>query len=435
MGLDPRDRWLARPSFSGTANGDEVRQRLDAFQALAARVDAIGKEVSAPQQDDFFQLVGYPVRAAALMNEKGLLLGRFQVYSQQGRACAAECLEQAGRAHEAIQRETETYNERMAGGKWRHMMSAAPRDLGVFRAPRGTLPEVPDAAILGVDVEGGGAGRLPEFSGLTQRRYFVDVFDRGRQPVPWTAAAKEDWIRLSHKEGRRDQRVWVSIDWAKAPTGDQVQGTIRFAGAGSETAVEVSVFNPADRRAFEGADFIEDNRRIVMEAEHASIRTAGQAAGWEVVEGLGYNGRAVSVFPTNVPARSEPERIRVESPCLQYRVWVRHPGRWQVIVRALPTWSADPGKPQRIAVAFDEGLPEVVPFPLGVDERDPTWQEDVLRNASLATGTHDLGRPGLHTFKVWMVDPGIVLDTISLDCDGAGPLGHVWPEETRRVGP
>lgn len=435
MGLDPRNPLLARPVFSMDVRGDEAQERLESFRRLAARVDGLGRKVPGTHQDAFFQVIGYPVRAAALMNEKGLSLARFQAYAQQGRASAAGYLEQARKAHEAIQQETEAYNNRMAGGKWRHMMSAAPRNLAVFHAPTGTPPDVPDAAILGLAVEGGIAGRLPEFSRLTRQGYFIDVFDQGRRPVQWTARADEDWIRLSAKEGRGDQRIGVSIDWAKAPKGDEVQGTIRVVGAGQEIPVEVTVFHPADPEVFKDADFVEDNRTVVIEAEHASARTPGKDARWEVVHGLGYNGEAVSVFPTTAAIRSDPDPIRTESPRLQYRVWVRHPGPWKVIVRALPTWPIDSRRPHRIAVAFDQDAPVISSFPVGVDERDRTWQESVLRNASLATSTHDLGRPGLHTLNVWMVDPGLVMDTILMDGGCVQALGHGWPRETRRMGP
>jgi hypothetical protein len=179
-----------------------------------------------------------------------------------------------------------------------------------------------------------------------------------------------------------------------------------------------------------GADFVEDNRRVVMEAEHASAFVPGKDAQWRKIIGLGYNGEAVSIAPTLVPVRDEPQKILSESPCLQYHIWIRHPGDWKFTVRALPTFSVETGKPQRYAIAVDDAPLKIISLPVSQNETDRRWQENVLRNAAPTTSVHAIAQPGLHTVKIWMVDPGIVLDTIIGD-GGDGPLGYIWPPETR----
>ena len=440
MGLDERNSLLAKPVYSVMANGDEAERRMEAFVRLTEWADSLGRQIPESQQDAFFQLVAYPVHGAALMNMKSLNLARFRAYSDQGRASAANYLAKALQAYDEIQRGTDGYNNRIANGKWRNMMSANPRNQGVFKKPEGTPPTVPDAAILGVALEGSDktllagsnvTAALPQFSEFTRQEHFADVFNGGRQPVHWTATASADWIQLSQKEGAQDQRVWVNVDWDKAPFGDDVRGTIRFAGAGQEIPVEVSLFNPANTAQIIGANFVEDNRRVVMEAAHASAHLPGKDAKWETVRGLGYNGEAVSVFPTTVAVRSDPEHIRSESPCLQYRVWIQHAGEWKVTVRALPTFSVESGKPQRYAVAWDDDAPKIVSLPAATNEQNRQWQENVLRNAALATSQHTVAASGLHTLKIWMVDPGIVIDTILADNGSGLPLGYTWPPESR----
>jgi hypothetical protein len=39
----------------------------------------------------------------------------------------------------------------------------------------------------------------------------------------------------------------------------------------------------------------------------------------------------------------------------------------------------------------------------------------------------------LHILKIWMVDPGIVLDTVEAETGGAQNLGYIWPPETRII--
>ena len=311
-------------------SGEEAAQRLTAWQKLSARVDAVEKNLPPESQDAFFELVGYPVRCAALANKQFLAPTNAQP------------------AHDEIQRLTDIYNNQIAGGKWHLMMSDNPRGQLDFAAPKV-----------------GQASRLP------------------------------------------DERASASNSPA-SPT-----------GAGGTPAL------------LSGADFAEENHRVVMEAENASAFVPGKDASWRKISGLGYNGGAVSVFPATVAVRSEPGKIASESPCLQFKVYFQNAGDWNFTVRALPTFSVETGNPQRYAIALDDAPPEIVSMPFSMNESDRRWQENVLRNAALTSSVHSVTKPGLHTLKIWMVDPGIVLDAIEAETGGAQTPGYVWPAETR----
>ncbi|MBO4895228.1 MAG: glycosyl hydrolase 115 family protein [Prevotella sp.] len=92
----------------------EAAQRLSAFQHLKAEIMAIRMLVRSELNDAFFAAIEYPVSASAAMSTKIL----------------SDSIE-SHRAYEEIQALTKRYNE-MNGGKWRHLMDAAPRKLPVF---------------------------------------------------------------------------------------------------------------------------------------------------------------------------------------------------------------------------------------------------------------------------------------------------------------
>ena len=300
-------------------SGAGAAQRLAAWRNLSARAAVAETNLPPEFRDAFFELVGYPVRAAAAMNEK--------------------CLAGSAPAAAEIHRLTAIYNQQIAGGKWRNMMSANPRGLVDFGVP------------------------------------------------------------------------------ANSPAG--------------MAAGQTDGFHPVAANLVNGADFVEDQRRIIMEADHASQFVTGLDAAWKPISGLGYNGAAVAVFPVTTAVRSTPEKILAESPCLQFNLWLQSPGGWQVIVRALPTFSVETGQPQRYAIAFDEASPQIISLPASTSEADKTWQENVLRNAVLTTSLHSIAAAGPHTLKIWMVDPGIVLDTVAALAGDQPSLGYVWPAETR----
>ena len=177
---------------------------------------------------------------------------------------------------------------------------------------------------------------------------------------------------------------------------------------------------------------VETNQWVILKAAEASAFIPGQDAVWRKIDGLGYSGEAVSVDPVTVATRDTPEKIRAESPCLQFKVQLGAVGDWQAIVRALPTFSVEPGKPQRYAIALDDAAPKIVALPGSMSESDRHWQENVLRNAAPTTSTINVARPGNHVLKIWMVDPGIVLDAIVLQ-RGVQSSGYVWLAEAHTI--
>lgn len=296
----------------------EAMQRLQAWHKLSARVDAIEKDVPTPTHDAFFELIGYPVKAAAAMNEK---------YFAGSQAAATE-----------IHQLTARYNNQTAGGKWRSMMSDNPRKQIDFGVPKISLAE--------------------------------------------------------------------------------------------SNSVSPGVKNSESTAL--GADFMEADHGVVIEAEHASKFIPGRDANWQKIVGLGYNGEAIGIFPATASVRAEPAKISAESPCLQYKISLQTPGDWLVTVRALPTFSVEAEKPQRYAIAVDDEPLQIVSLPVSSDERNRVWQENVLRNSAITTSHHTISTTGLHTLKIWMVDPGIVLDAVAVEQGNDQKLGYLWPEETRR---
>ena len=64
-----------------------------------------------------------------------------------------------------------------------------------------------------------------------RQSYYVDVFNKGATPLKWKASVSDNWILLSQKAGETamENRIEVSIDWAKVPTGEKVFGTLEIA--------------------------------------------------------------------------------------------------------------------------------------------------------------------------------------------------------------
>jgi len=64
-------------------------------------------------------------------------------------------------------------------------------------------------------------------------------------------------------------------------------------------------------------------------------------------------------------------------------------------------------------------------------ETNQRWQDDVLCNAALTSSIPSLTRPRLHTLTIWMVDPGVVLDSVFAGNGGVTDWGYADPVELR----
>lgn len=437
-----------RTEFSPVSYGDEAAGRLDQYEAIRLTAEAVYAELPPEAKDAFYELVLYPVRCAELMNQKFLYTDRSYLHKFQGRASTIACAVKAGEAFALIQQETAKYNQQVAGGKWRGVMSYAPRGLTVFNMVETGHWDVPGRRKVGVAVEGhvrsvgseveldamvAGWAKgndewpdiLPVFSRYTRGEHFIDVFAMGTDPVEWSAAPSEPWILLSESQGRlgEDVRIWVDIDWDKAPRGDYVQGSIAVRGGGAEYKVKVSVLNPTSEAEIDIGGFVESDGVVVMDAASFTRQTDTPAAGWRMIWDLGRSGNCVTPFPTMAPTAQDVG----QAPSMEYDFHSFTVGRAIVKVAAIPTHRIHSGRGLRYAIALDDGRPVTVDIDAGRD-----WNDGVLRNAIWTSTELALDRAGLHTLKIWMVDTGVVLDRIVIDLGGLRP-SYLGPGETRMM--
>ena len=70
-------------------------------------------------------------------------------YSKQNRLSAYDYAQQSKSAYDSIVKETEYYNQELANGKWKNIMSMKPRNLAVYQTP--DMPELTiDSTMIGV---------------------------------------------------------------------------------------------------------------------------------------------------------------------------------------------------------------------------------------------------------------------------------------------
>jgi hypothetical protein len=135
MGIDLTSSLLTPlPGYSHFTPA-EARMRLASFAALVARADGMAQRLAPNQRGAYFELIQYPIDAAALMNLKGLSLSAYYALNAEKDPRAEKYLAEAVKAQAAVDAATAYYNNQVADGKWRGIMSDAPRGLPVFGLP------------------------------------------------------------------------------------------------------------------------------------------------------------------------------------------------------------------------------------------------------------------------------------------------------------
>jgi hypothetical protein len=283
----------------------------------------------------------------------------------------------------------------------------------------------PPEASLGFAVDGGLAA-LPAFDSLNQQSSYIDVFNKGREPFNFTATASAPWIALSPSTGRveDDARVWVSIDWARAPAG-VTHGTVKIAGAGRAEVINLTVRKPVDLNRANLNGFVEGAGYVAMNADHFTQKTDVGQAGFRAVEEYGMR--------TDAPVDVQGIMNR---PHLDYRMYLFTAGEATARLTLGPALNFAPDRPVRIAVSMDDEAPQVLTvvrqgYNAANGNRD--WEQSVRDNARLLSSAHQIAATGYHTFKVWMVDPGVVLERIVIDTPASakGP-SYLGPPESFR---
>jgi len=441
---------LLAPTTYALNDYQEADRIVNDFRLITTKAEEIYKKLPSETRDAFYDLVLFPAKASAQVNELYIAAGKNAFYAQQGRAGTNDLADRVEQLFEADTALMAYYNETFAGGKWDHFMDQVHIGYTIWQdpkqniMPRITRIELPIEAAMGVSVEGSshvwpgtsGDPNLPLFDAFNRQRHYIDVFNRGQEPFVYTVSADKPWIELSRAGGSLsiEERVWVSMNWSKAPKGTQ-SGTVRIERSGGESVeVGISSMNPVQvtRDTLEG--FVEGQGYVSIEAEHFTKNTPSKHARWDKIEGYGRTLSAMSIMPVNSRSAMPPE----DSPCLEYKMYLFTPGKLKVLATFAPTLNFVPDRGLRYAVSFDDEAPmvvDIVPHGFDARNRNREW-EDSVRNASRTVqSTHELSEAGYHTLKIWMVDPAVVLEKIVVDLGGLKPSYLGPPESYYRISP
>jgi len=441
---------LLSPETYSLLNYREAETVVTDYNKLAEQADSIYKLLPADYRDAYYQLVLYPVKACANLNELYVAVSKNRLYAAQGRAATNEWADRVKTFYAQDSALSHYYNKEMAAGKWDHMMDQTHIGYTYWQQPpENKMPDIktldwppsPGSASTagsswGVAIEGSAAWwpispQLPVLHALEpqgQRNCFIEVFNRSQSSFDYTATTSVPWLHIHPQKGRitQQERLWITVDWQKAPKGKQSIPITISGSDGQQVIVITSANNPTNPKSGPTKGFIESSGYVSMEAEHYTKAIETEQLKWQRIPELGRTLSGMQAFPVTAPSQTPGGN----SPRLQYELYLSDSGVVNVQAYFSPTLDFTGAGRLRYGISFDEEVPQIIN--LASDTTQRSWEQSVADNIRIMVSRHRIAGPGQHTLKFWMVDPGIVLQKIVVDAGGVRP-SYLGPPESRRI--
>ncbi len=347
---------LLEPGTFSLDNYGEADRVSAEWQDITKRAEKIYAKLPKESRDAFYQLVLYPTKGSAVVNELYIAVAKNRALAKQNDPRANEFAKRARELFAEDQAMSDYYNNTLADGKWKHMMDQTRIGYTGWQQPnKNVMPKVEEVPI---------------------------------------SAERRPPARLDSKN--KAQRAVLE---ASAP------------------------------KSWRG--FVEQDGCVSIEAGHFTRKTDMAGARWEVLPDHGRTLSAMTVFPVTAPGVTPPQ----DSPSLEYHMWLTSTGAVEVTSILSPCLNFMPERGVRVAVSFDDEAPQlitVVPKGYTAGDGNRDWEESVKDSVRKVKSKHIINTSGAHTFKVWMVDPAVVIQKIVVDTGGVKP-SYLGPPESLRV--
>ncbi len=426
-------------------NYKEAERVVADYNKIANKSENIYQKLPSEYKDAYYQLVLFPVKACANLNEMHVTVGKNYLYAKQGRAATNMLAEKVKELFALDAELTEYYHTKMANGKWNHIMSQSHIGYtGWDNPPQNIMPpvkeiKIPNTAEMGVAIEGSanwwpeeeGNAILPEFDCFNRQKYYIEIFNRGAIAFDYKIDCEKPWIIISEKKGKidKEKRIWLEINWEKAPKGTYCTPIEITSSNNITVTVKAPINNPElpKRDGIQG--FIESNGYVSMEAEHYTKAVEKGNIRWLIIPELG---RTLSGI-TPAPVTTKKQIPSGDSPHLEYKMYLFNSGEVKVKAYFSPTQNFHNTEGLHYGISFDDETAEII----NVHKNDTIpdwkypheWNQAVMENIKIMTSNHSIANPGEHTLKFWMVDPGLALQKIVVETREI-PSSYLGPPES-----
>ncbi|WP_262709606.1 hypothetical protein [Pedobacter cryotolerans] len=162
-----------------------------------------------------------------------------------------------------------------------------------------------------------------------------------------------------------------------------------------------------------------------MEAPSFSLAVNNRPIFWKTIPNYGKTKGGVIAIPLTV-AVQQPKH---GSPHLEYNIYLSEAGNFTLHTFVSPTIDFTGTDGLKFAVSIDNEMPITVNISSNY-ANEGAWEQSVANAIKIFKIPFSFDKPGKHTIKYWMINPGIVLQKLVLDLGGLKPSFLGPPEST-----
>lgn len=390
-------------------NYKEAETRLAEYAKIAHMASEILNELPQEKKAAFYEMVYYPAKGASLYNHEMLVAQKNRWYAKQKRAITNELAAEVTAYHDSLAEITKTYNT-LLDGKWNGMMTA-PGFLPEVQVSPNQEIEIPQSGPLGIFVEGNSTEgmelTLPHFSNLQDQSHFIEVFNTSSETMEYSIKTSAPWIMVDKRNGRTQtqDRIHVTINWEALPVG-QHDGKITVQSSHKNVSINVIANKESSPNSSEMYVPVDGVISINPANFHRKIENSGIQ--FQKIKGLGYSNEALQLGSATLDEG--------HGSFVAYDFFIEEPGEVTINTYMLPLFAKDKEHGTGYSVQIDnEKMVEQSNF---VKEYSQEWAKNIMRNSAMNSVSVHIDTPGKHTLKLYVVDPGMVVQKIVLDVGG-----------------
>ena len=427
---------LITPETYSQVNYHEAENIVNEYRAIEKSADEIYSKLTAEQKDAFYQLVLYPVKASANLNDIYATVGKNKLYASQGRILTNELADKAKQLYVTDSLLSYYYNNTLANGKWHNMMNQIHMGYTYWQdPPKQVMPEIKKIenatqAKVAIAIEGSEKSWsinsndiiLPEFNSYQKSEHYFEIFNQGETAFDFTISSDAKWLKFSKTKGtiKDEERIVVSVDWSSTPKG-LTQSTITV----NANNKSINIIAKINNRKVNDNGFVEIDHYISIEAEHFDKAVNNNEIHWQILPDYGRTLSGVEPFPVTAKAQT----LSNNSPHLEYNLLLTDTASIDVQFQLGTTLNFN-GKGLQLAVSLDDETPRIIN--IHENETEKIWNKTVEDNVRIVSSKWKIKSAGKHILKYWMIDPGIVLQKVIVDAGGLKP-SYLGPQESPKA--
>lgn len=427
MNGDIRPEALQENSLSFSEE-HEAQNEIKRAEMIITMTEMVSKKIPLEAKDCFFALVRFPALASANLRKMVISAGLQKLYAKRKVNYAFELAAKVEQCIETDKMLHQIYNEQMADGKWKYMMSSKHVSFKKWNDegsdyPKGKKITLPQKPSLVLSVQGSdklystGSCVLPVFTNTENPSYVVTVMNGGFDDLNFEIVMSDAWIKIEKKQlGKDTYEIKVGINWKKLKK--NAAGSIEFIAEGQKVTVMVNAFVYDCYGLLKGT-FVETTEKISMLASSYFSKQGKNGVDWTTIDSYGKaafedRGKHASIkcLPSGIsfPAKKD-------SPFVEYRFYINNPGKYTITSVLAPVNNHEKYKGLNFGLCLNDGRLEVInSLPVSYaagDHNDVNWCNAVLENCRRINHEIKLEK-GLNSLKFYLIDADIVLQKIEI---------------------